>query len=122
MTQSRIASFIASLSVRAPACTGTHLRAEQLHAEDVRLLPLDVDRAHVDDAVEAEQRAGRRRRDAMLARAGLGDDARLAHAPRQQDLAEHIVDLVRAGVVQLLALEVDFARRRACLRVSRSAK
>ena len=31
----------------------------------------------------------------------------LAHAPRQQDLAEHVVDLVRAGVVQLVALEVD---------------
>ena len=32
---------------------------------------------------------------------------RLAHAPRQQDLTEHIVDLVRARVVQLVALEVD---------------
>jgi hypothetical protein len=30
-----------------------------------------------------------------------------AHAPRQQDLADAVVDLVRAGVVQLFALEVD---------------
>src|SRR5712675_2130834 len=44
----------------------------------------------------------------MLAGAGLGDDALLAHAARHHDLAEHIVDLVRAGVVELLALEVDF--------------
>ena len=43
----------------------------------------------------------------MLAGAGLGDDALLAHALRHHDLAEHIVDLVRAGVVELLALEVD---------------
>ena len=43
----------------------------------------------------------------MLAGAGLGDDALLAHAPRHHDLAEHVVDLVRAGVVQLLALEID---------------
>ena len=43
----------------------------------------------------------------MLAGAGLGDDALLAHPPRHQDLAEHVVDLVRAGVVQLLALEID---------------
>ena len=85
-----------------------HFRAEHVHAEDIRLLPLDIDRAHIDDAFEAEARAGGGRRDAMLAGAGLGDDARLAHAPREQDLAEHIVDLVRAGVVQLLALEIDF--------------
>jgi hypothetical protein len=39
--------------------------------------------------------------------AGLGDDAGLAHAAGQQDLAQHVVDLVRAGVVQLVALEVD---------------
>jgi hypothetical protein len=44
----------------------------------------------------------------MLAGAGLGDDALLAHSPRHHDLAKHIVDLVRAGVVELLALEIDF--------------
>ena len=44
----------------------------------------------------------------MLTGAGFGDDARLAHAHRQQDLAEAIVDLVRAGVIELVALEVDF--------------
>ena len=107
VTQSRSASFIASLSVFVPDCTGHDLGAEHLHAEDVRLLPLDVDGAHVDDAVEAEAGAERRGRDAVLAGAGLGDDALLAHAPGQQDLAEHVVHLVRAGVVQLVALEVD---------------
>jgi len=30
-----------------------------------------------------------------------------AHAPRQQDLADAVVDLVCAGVVQLFTLEVD---------------
>ncbi len=43
----------------------------------------------------------------MLAGAGLGDDPRLAHAPGEQDLAEAIVDLVAAGVVELVALEID---------------
>ena len=47
-----------------------HLGAEQLHAEDVGRLPLDVGRAHIDDAGQAEarrrrwpwrRRAGRRR-------------------------------------------------------------
>ena len=51
--------------------------------------------------------AHRRRGDAVLARAGLGDHALLAHAPREQDLADAVVDLVRAGVAEVLALEVD---------------
>ena len=63
--------------------------------------------AHVDDALEAEQRAGRRGGDAVLAGAGLGDDAPLAHAPGEQRLAERVVDLVRAGVGEVLALEED---------------
>src|SRR6476661_1356000 len=44
----------------------------------------------------------------MHAGAGLGDDARLAHTPSQHDLAEHIIHLVCAGVIELLALEIDF--------------
>jgi hypothetical protein len=43
----------------------------------------------------------------MLAGTGFRDDAGLAHAPRQQRLADGVVDLVRAGVVQVLALEQD---------------
>ena len=107
MTQSRSASFMASLRVLRARLHRHDLGAEHLHAEDVRLLPLDVDGAHVDDAFEAEAGAQRRRGDAVLAGAGLGDDALLAHAPGEQDLAEHVVHLVGAGVVQLLALEVD---------------
>ena len=83
------------------------LGAQHLHAEHVRLLPLDVDGAHIDDAIEPEAGAQRRRGDAVLAGAGLGDDALLAHAPGEQDLAEDVVHLVRAGVVQLVALQVD---------------
>jgi hypothetical protein len=45
---------------------------------------------------------------AVLTGAGLGDDALLAHALGEQGLAEGVVDLVRAGVQQVLALEVDF--------------
>ena len=107
VTQSRSASFIASFSVRAPDCTGNHLGAQHFHADHVGLLPLDVDRAHIDHAFEPEPRAQRRGGDAVLAGAGLGDDALLAHAARDHDLAEHVVDLVRAGVIELLALEID---------------
>ncbi len=43
----------------------------------------------------------------MLAGAGLGDDALFAHAAGEQALAEGVVDLVRAGVEEVFALEVD---------------
>src|SRR5215472_3550446 len=43
----------------------------------------------------------------MLPRAGLGDHARLAQAPREQRLPDAVVDLVRAGVIEIFALQVD---------------
>ena len=104
-TQSRSASLIASFSVALPAGDGHDLGAEQLHAEHVERLALDVDRAHVHDAVEPEQRRRGGGGDAVLAGAGLGDHALLAHAPGEQRLAEHVVDLVRAGVGEVLALQ-----------------
>ena len=54
---------------------GHHFGAHQLHSEDVELLPLDIVRAHVDQCLEPEQRADDRGGDAMLAGAGLGDQA-----------------------------------------------
>ena len=44
----------------------------------------------------------------MLAGAGFRDDARFAHALRQHDLSQHRIDLMRAGMVQLITLEIDF--------------
>ena len=110
-TQSRIASLIASFSVRLPASTRSTVGAEHAHAEDVQRLARHVFGAHVDDALEAEQRARRGRRHAVLSGAGLGDDAALAHPLREQRLAERVVDLVRAGVREVLALEEQRARR-----------
>ena len=84
-----------------------HLGAEEVHPGDVERLPLGVDRAHVDGAVEAEVRRGGGAGDAVLAGAGLGDHPGLAHPLGQQRLAEHVADLVGAGVVEVLALEQD---------------
>ena len=44
----------------------------------------------------------------MLSRAGLGDDTVFAHPLREQDLAERIVDFMRAGMEQVFALQVNF--------------
>src|SRR5262249_11622584 len=79
----------------------------QAHTEDIRLLPLHVDRAHVDDGWKTKTGGDGRGRDAVLSGAGLRDDARLLHSSRQQDLAEAIVDFVRARVVEIFALQIN---------------
>ena len=104
-TQSRRASLTASFSVRLPESHGADLGPEQLHAEHVQALALDVDLAHVDEALEAEQGGRGGGGHAVLAGPGLGDQPALAHALGQQRLADHVVQLVRPGVGQVLALE-----------------
>ena len=104
--------FVERVFQRARARLHRHDRgAEELHAVDVLRLALHVLGAHVHDALHAVARGHRGRRDAVHAGAGLGDHARLAHATRKERLADGVVDLVRAGVVQILALDVDLRAR-----------
>ena len=70
-----------------------HLRPEQLHALDVRVLPAHVLGAHVDDAVEAEAGAYGCGRDAVLPGAGLGDDPLLAQPSREHGLPSALFSL-----------------------------
>ena len=89
------------------ALDAADLRAEQLHPEHVRRLTPHVQGPHVDDAFEAKEGTGGRRRDAVLARAGLRDHPMLPHPLREERLAHRAVDLVRAGVRQILAFQED---------------
>jgi hypothetical protein len=91
----------------AAAADGPDFGAEQPHAEDVRGLPLDVHLAHVDDTLQAKVSADRRRGDAVLAGARLGDDSLLAEPLREQSLTDGVVDLVRSCMSKVFALEVD---------------
>jgi alanine dehydrogenase len=54
---------------------GFYLGAEQAHPEDVQRLAIDVDRPHVDLALQPEQRGGGRGGDAVLSGTRLGDQA-----------------------------------------------
>ena len=84
-----------------------YLRTQQAHAENVQFLPPHVFRPHVHDALKAQQRADGGGGHAMLSGAGLRDDTMLAHALNQQRLSQTVVDLVRAGVQQIFALEIN---------------
>jgi tryptophan synthase beta subunit len=81
--------------------------AQQLHPLDVRGLAMGVLLPHVDDARHAEQGARCGRGNAVLPGPGFGDDPLLAKALRQQRLSKRVVDLVGAGVRQILALQPD---------------
>ena len=96
---------MAARSVWSPLVTGTTVAPNNFMRPDVRRLALHVHRAHVHRARQADARAGRGAGDAMLAGAGLGDDALRAEPLGEHRLAERVVDLVRAGVREILALE-----------------
>ena len=84
-----------------------HAGAQHLHAGHVEVLADDVHFTHADDAFQAHEGGTGRGAHAMLARAGLGDDTGLAHALGQQTLADGVVDLVGAQMVEVFALEPD---------------
>jgi hypothetical protein len=102
-----MASFSASFQGLAARFHGHHGGAQQLHAVHVGALALHVLGAHVHHAFQPIARADGGRGHTVLAGAGLGNDARLAHALGQHGLADHVVDLVGAGVVEVFALEVN---------------
>ena len=96
-----------------------HLCPQEPHAVDVWGLASHVLLAHVDDALQAQHGAHGGRRDAVLARAGLRDDALLAHVPGQEPLAQGVVDLVRAGVGQVLPFQVELRSTQMAAQVAR---
>ena len=100
---------MASRSVREPLETGRTSAPSSFMLNTFGCLAADVFFAHVDDAVEAEMGTGGGGGDAVLAGAGFGDHAALAHPQREQRLAERVVDFVGAGVVEVFALEPDLS-------------
>jgi hypothetical protein len=82
-----------------------HFGPEPAHAIDVRCLPFDVDGAHVNGAGQTDARAGRGRGYAVLAGAGLRDDALDAQPFGKQRLPDRVVDFVCARMREVFPLE-----------------
>ena len=78
--------------------------SEKAHLVYIECLSLRILHAHVDLALHAKERRRRRCRYAVLACACLGDDTGLSHLLREKHLTEHVVDLMGAGMVQILSL------------------
>src|SRR5439155_4306598 len=97
-----------------PDIYGSDLSDTQSHPKHVESLAPHVFRAHVDDAAQAEERASRRRRDTMLTCACFSNNAAFAHSLCEQRLAHRIIDLVRASVQKIFALQVDLRPAAAC--------
>ena len=72
------------------------------------MLAFHIGGTHENGARKVEQCTSRRGGNAVLAGAGFRDDARFAHALGQHDLPQHRIDLMRAGMVQLITFEIDF--------------
>ena len=81
--------------------------AEPAHPVDVRSLALDVDSAHVDRAGQADSRAGSGGGHTVLTGTGFCDYPLRSEALREDRLPYGVVDLVRAGMRQVLALQPD---------------
>src|SRR5262245_24517506 len=92
-------------------CDRDNFRAEEFYARDVQGLPHHIDLAHVNHALATEARGDGCGCDTLLAGAGLGDNPAFPHSLREQNLAERIVDLVRAGVKEVFALEINLWTR-----------
>ena len=105
-TQSRSASLIASLRVAAAGADRDDLGTEQPHPGDVQRLPPGVLLAHVDHAFETQVAPRPSRVATPCWPAPVSAITRVLPIRLvEQRLAEHVVDLVRAGVVEVLALE-----------------
>jgi len=50
----------------------------------------------------------------VLSCPSLGDDASFAHAPRKQALSDGVVDLVRACMQKVFALQINLRAARMC--------
>src|SRR5205085_466500 len=84
-----------------------HFGAQKSHSSDIERLSLHIGGAHVDHALAAESGGHRRGSYAMLAGASLGNNATLPHPAREKNIVQGLVDLLPAGMLQILTLQIN---------------
>ena len=86
-----------------------HLRAENLHPGHVGGLLGNIHLAHMNLAFQPEVGGRRGQRHAVLSRAGFGDQLLLSHVFGEKPFPHAVVELVRAGMVEVLPFEINLA-------------
>lgn len=81
--------------------------AQKFHAVYVQCLSFGIDFTHEDFAFHAEEGGNGGSGYAVLAGAGFGNEAGLAHPFCQEGLADAVIDLVGAGVVEVFSFQED---------------
>ena len=85
-----------------------HLCSQQLHAENIQFLALNIHSSHKYLAFHAKESCHSGGGHTMLTSTSFGDYLLLAHALCQKSLSQSIVNLVGASVKQILPLEINF--------------
>ena len=85
---------------------GNHVGSQNLHSCHVGSLLLNVHLPHVNVALQAKVGGGGSQSHAVLSGAGFGDDLFLSHVLGKEGFSHAVVQLVGAGVVQILPLGV----------------
>lgn len=81
--------------------------AQEFHAVYVQRLSFGIDFTHEDFAFHAEEGGDGGSGYAVLAGTGFGNEAGLAHPFCQKGLADAVIDLVGAGVVEVFSFQED---------------
>jgi hypothetical protein len=76
-----------------------YLGTKHFDSENIQGLTAYILRTHIDDAFQTKPRADGGRGNAMLASAGLSDDARFSNPAGKQNLSYSIIDFMRACVI-----------------------
>ena len=84
-----------------------HLCPQQLHSVHIQRLPPGILLPHEYHTLHVHQGSSCSSCHTMLSGTGLGDEPGLSHLLCQQSLPQHIVDLVGAGMVQILPLQIN---------------
>ena len=91
-----------------------HICAQDLHSCHIGCLFFDVHRAHVNVTFQSEIGCGCCHRNTVLTGTGLCDHFLLAHVLGKQHFAHAVIQLVRAGMVQILTLHIKLHAANGC--------
>lgn len=92
-----------AMTLAEPTSCQAHLPSQHPNPKHVQRLSPHILLTHIHHTLHPESSASRRGSDTMLTRTGLGDDPGLSESFGEKDLAESVIDLVGAGVVQVLS-------------------